>query len=221
MSSSINQLIENIENASAVAPVAPAPKRKIGGLKKSKPVEPVVQIEPEVLDEIVPETALVLPEVLDDIESDITVPTHHIPEEVAPESEGANYHELYTALLVKYNALFAQKSSVSRKATSEPAYTSVLMGKNGSYKGSLLAKTKTDTDKVLGPLFGVNVIKGRTEKVIRYEFCIEKYDKKDMLPMIVKDKKTGMCYKNQGGAIEMTGTEGVQRVYLMKDIESV
>ena len=163
--------------------------------KKAEPVpEPVVEVVSEVLDEVQDE---VQPEPICAIMDD-----------------DMDYKKAYEDLLIKYNALVATKTRVVR-AKADPKYA--MNGK--TYEAEKLSETKTDGLKVPEDLYGVKVMKGKCGSDILFQFKVIKYDKKGLLPLIVKCSATGRLYKNAGGAIEVSEGDELYRVYLLKNLK--
>jgi len=186
--------VENVEMPLALenVPVVEVPRVKTKiNLKKAKPVVAPVPVVEEVLDEmpIASEACAIA--------------------EVEPE-----YKKMYEDLLIKYNALALAKTKVVR-AKSVPKYA--FQGK--TYEAEKLSETKDDEEKVPEVLYGVKVAKGKCGSDVLFTFKVVKYDKKNMLPLVVKDLKSGMLYKNAGGAIEVSEEDEIYRVYLLKNMK--
>jgi len=170
----------------------------------------VIAEEPVIAEELalVPMELPVIQEELDDMPP--VIETH----EIGYKAKYEELCEMYDTLKAKYDELLNKPRAVREKTV--PKYYIELGG--DAYTADKLADTKNDGVKVPERLSGVKVSKGKCGCLIEYSFTVEKYDKKGILPLVVKDTNTGQMYKNAGGAIEVSTKDEVFRVYLLKNV---
>ena len=214
------------------------PASKSFTLKKAMPVAPVVpkpvEVEVEEIaseDESVAESGNFKEESED--ESDAESPTQPDPEEDSrkisvPLKKLIEYQKLAKRVEELEAELATLKATKPRGVDASKEYVYTAKGYTGlditkKYTGGLVPyiKAKTGVASTGTTVYGVRVVNKKRETVISYKYEVVKFDKGGINPHQVKDSRTGCIHKVNGGKIEIATQDGIELVYVMRDVRVV